>query len=139
MNTGSCHCGAVQFAVPKALGKVNLCYCGTCRKLNGSAFSSVAMVDAQDFRLLKGQEAMATYESSPGKVRFYCAHCHAPIYVQLKAKPEQLRIRLGLLDFEPEVTISSHIWVKEKPEWYVINDELPQYSEFPDSIPAQTP
>lgn len=138
MNTGSCHCGAIQFEVPKKLGNVNLCYCGTCRKLNGSAFSAVAMVEAKDFHFLNGQDSMAVYESTPGKMRFYCTKCHAPVYVQLQSKPEQLRIRLGLLDFEPEVTISGHIWVKEKPQWYRINDNLPQYPEFPDSAPVQT-
>ena len=130
MNTGSCHCGAVEYQVPQHLGDVKFCYCQTCRKLNGTAFSSVALVDAKDFKLLKGESSMSRYESSPGKFRYHCANCFAPIYVQLAAKPEAYRIRLGLLNFEPSVNITGHIWVSEKPVWYVIQDDLPQAAEW---------
>lgn len=130
MNTGSCHCGAVEYRVPEALGDVKFCYCQTCRKLNGTAFSAVALVAATDFELLRGEAQMRHYESSPGKFRYHCGVCFAPIFVRLPAKPDQVRIRLGLLNFEPEVTVTGHIWVSEKPAWYTINDSLPQAAEF---------
>lgn len=130
MDTGSCHCGEVEFEVPKDLGDVRLCYCQTCRKLSGSAFSAVALIDSKDFKIIKGQSYLALYESSKDKFRYYCSTCHSPIYVQLKSKSEQVRIRLGVLNFQPMVHISAHIWVKEKPSWYKITDDLPQHSEF---------
>lgn len=130
MHTGSCHCRRVEFAVPEKMGDVRLCYCETCRKLGGSAFSAVALVDASKFKILKGQDILKSYESSKGKIRYYCPECHSPIYVQLVSKPETVRIRLGTLDFEPKVKITAHIWVKEKPKWFAITDNLPQFDEF---------
>lgn len=130
MNTGSCHCGAVEYEVPRALGDVKFCYCQTCRKLNGTAFSAVALVDAGEFKLLKGESSLEAYESSAGKFRYHCKTCFAPIYVKLASRPEQVRIRLGLLNFEPEVTLTGHIWVSQKPGWYTIADKLPQSQEF---------
>lgn len=130
MNTGSCHCRKIEFTVPENLGDVRLCYCETCRKLSGSAFSAVAVVEASQFKLLKGQDGLVSYESSKGKMRYYCSHCHSPIFVQLQSKPEQVRIRLGVLNFEPKVNITAHIWVKEKPIWFNILDNLPQFPEF---------
>ena len=128
--TGSCHCGKVVIEVPEALGDVRLCYCGTCRKLNGSAFSSVAMVPASQFKVVKGEAELVTYESTTGKHRYYCKTCHAPMFVKLESKPDEVRIRLGVLDFEPKAKITAHIWVREKPAWYVITDDLPQHEEF---------
>lgn len=130
MNTGSCHCGAIEYEVPASLGDVKYCYCQTCRKINGSAFSAVALVSADDFRLNRGQSSLVHYESSGGKFRYHCGTCYAPIYVQLQSSPEQVRIRLGSLDFSPQVNLTGHIWVSQKPDWYTILDDLPQSPEF---------
>lgn len=130
MNTGSCHCGAVQYRVPESLGEVKYCHCQTCRKLTGTAFSSVALVSADDFELLKGESELRAYESTAGKFRYHCRHCFAPIFVRLESRPEQVRIRLGLLDFSPQVNVTGHIWVSEKAAWYSITDDLPQSPEF---------
>jgi hypothetical protein len=129
-NTGSCHCGKVVYEVPHALGDVRFCYCQTCRKLNGTAFSAVAMVPAEQFKIVQGEAELVTYESTRGKHRFYCKTCHSPTHVRLESKPEQVRIRLGGLNFEPQVNLVGHIWVKEKPDWYQIRDNLPQHAEF---------
>lgn len=130
MNTGSCHCGHIEYEVPEQLGDVKFCYCQTCRKLNGSVFSAVALVRAEDFKLIRGESSLVSYESSKGKIRYYCSHCFAPVYVQLESKPGDVRIRLGLLNFEPTVNVTGHIWVSEKPAWYTITDDLPQSAEF---------
>ncbi|MCJ8312618.1 MAG: GFA family protein [Saccharospirillaceae bacterium] len=128
--TGSCHCARVKIQIPKNLNDVRLCYCQTCQKLSGSAFSAVSMVAAHDFIILKGQDNLTHYKSSPNKTRFHCKTCFSPIYVQLDSKPNEKRIRLGLLNEEPTVNITAHIWVSEKPDWVVINDDLPQLQEF---------
>lgn len=130
MPSGSCHCGAVVYEVPKAFSDAKFCHCQTCQKLTGTAFASVAMVKAEDFKLQQGEEQLGTYESVPGKFRYYCKTCFSPMFVKLKARPEEVRIRLGSLDFAPEVTVSGHIWVSQKASWYTINDELPQAQEF---------
>lgn len=127
MLTGSCHCGTVQFSVDRKLGDVRYCYCTTCRKLSGSAFSAVAFIPTSLFSLNQGSDQLAVYESSPGKHRHYCATCHAPIYVAVSASPDQVRIRLEVLDTETDVNISAHMWVSEKPRWHKITDNLPQY------------
>ena len=131
MKTGSCHCGQVAFEVTGKLSPIYKCYCGTCRKLSGGAFSMVTRVDSEGFRLLKGEESLHTYESSPGKVRYYCKSCCSPVFVKVTSQPEFVRLRLGLLDYEPEVEMAGHIWVSEKPDWIKVEDSLPADDEWP--------
>lgn len=38
-----------------------------------------------------------------------------------------LRVRLGLLDGTPDIDVTGHMWVSEKPSWRTINDKLPVY------------
>jgi hypothetical protein len=39
---------------------------------------------------------MQSFESSPGNHRHLCGRCGSPVYKILDAKPELIRIRLGL-------------------------------------------
>lgn len=128
--TGSCHCGSVVYEIARDVGEAKYCHCQTCQKLTGTAFASVAMVKGDDFKLLQGEDNLVTYESTPGKFRYYCASCFSPMFVKLQASPDDVRIRLGSLNFAPDVTFTGHIWVSEKASWYTINDDLPQAAEF---------
>lgn len=133
MNSGSCHCGKVVFEVRDSLPDTNYCYCETCRKLSGGAFSVVARIPSSEFKVLTGEEQLLIYESSPGKRRYYCGNCCSPIFVTVESQPEFVRIRLGVLDFEPEFNVVGHIWVSEKPKWHRISDGMPQHEEWQDS------
>lgn len=130
MNTGSCHCGAVAFQLRGGLSRVYKCYCQTCRKLSGAAFSVVTKVRVENFSVTRGTELLHVYESMPGKFRYYCRNCCSPVYVTVDSQPDLVRIRLGVLDTDPQVEIAGHIWVSEKPQWQEITDSLPQYREW---------
>lgn len=132
MNTGSCLCGKVTYQIKGALGDVRYCYCETCRKASGSAFSANAKIPQQHFTLLRGWESLSRYESRPGKYRYFCSCCGSPIYVTVREEPDLVRVRLGGLNFEPETAITAHMWVDEKPLWHVIHDDLPQYPDVYD-------
>lgn len=125
MISGSCHCKGVEFEIQQNELTVRYCYCTTCRKLSGADYSSVARVDRSSFGITKGAEALASYESRPGKLRYYCSKCFSPIYVTTDDEPSFLRVRLGLLDDCPEVKVTGHMWVSEKPVWRTIEDGLP--------------
>ena len=127
MIKGSCHCKKIEFEIAEEDLSVRYCYCETCRKLSGADYSSVARVDRTKFNIIKGENDLNVYESRPGKNRYYCASCFSPIYVVTDDELSFLRVRLGLLDGSPKVTVTGHMWVSEKPEWRQINDGLPIY------------
>ncbi len=127
MVKGSCHCKKVEFEIAEEELSVRYCYCETCRKLSGGDYSSVARVDSCKFNITQGKESLISYESRPGKNRYYCPNCFSPIYVTTNNELSFLRVRLGLIDGEPKVTVTGHMWVSEKPNWCLIKDELPIY------------
>lgn len=53
--------------------------------------------------IIKDDKSLHCYESSPGKVRYYCKNCCSPIFVTVQSQPKFARICLGVLDFEPKV------------------------------------
>lgn len=94
MLTGSCLCGSVAYEVDAAIGPIAHCHCVTCRKAHGSAFSSVSSVPRNKFRWTKGEGLLASYESSPGKVRRFCSKCGSQIVAERAGQPTVI-LRLG--------------------------------------------
>ncbi len=125
---GSCLCGQVNYRVTGKMSDIVHCHCITCRKAHGSAFSSVAAVNDRDFSVTSA-EPLSSYESSPGKTRYFCANCGTQIYAKREEK-NHLILRLGSLDTDIVAKEKHHIWVSQKAQWYSINSHLPECSEF---------
>lgn len=129
MIKGSCHCGRVAYeSAGKVLRFVN-CHCDDCRKVSGAPFSSSLGVESSGFRITKGKDNLSTYESSPGKFRWFCTTCASPIYARRDSMPDVTIIRAGVLDDLEGAELQAHIWVKAKVSWCDIRDDLPQYPE----------
>ena len=87
MLTGGCLCGAVRFEIDGALGPITCCHCSLCRRASGSAFVAAASVDAGYFRVVKGQDALGEYESSPQNRRAFCTRCGSQLFGRHDAYP----------------------------------------------------
>lgn len=126
MLEGSCLCGGVRYRVDGKLGPSVHCHCGQCRKASGASFTTNASVAAADFRFVEGESLVGRFESSPGQFRCFCTRCGSPLVKRNEAKPDEVRIRLGTLDSDPETTPAAHIFVSFKAPWTRITDDLPQ-------------
>ncbi len=96
---GSCHCGAVTFAVeaPEAV-EVERCNCSICSK---SGYLHL-IVPASAFELLAGEDELSTYTFNSGVARHYfCRHCGIkPFYVP-RSNPDGMDVNLNCLDEQP--------------------------------------
>lgn len=132
MHAGSCLCGNVRYEIDGELSDFGHCHCRSCRKASGSAFGANAGVDRSAFRLLSGADTLREFESSPGKLRVFCARCGSPIYASLTKSPDVLRIRLGSLDTPLAARARAHTFVSDKADWEDIDafSSLPQFPEW---------
>ncbi|MGH1543826.1 MAG: GFA family protein [Arenicella sp.] len=128
MIEGSCLCAKVSYMISGKVGDIIHCHCQTCRKAHGTAFSSVARVMDCDFQL-KGQENLSHFESSKGKLRYFCRNCGTQVYAK-KVNTDYLILRLGSLDNDPGSTERNHIWLSQKASWYSLDARLPEYLKF---------
>lgn len=130
MIKGSCLCGDINYQITGKVGEIVHCHCETCRKAHGSAFSSVAAVDDKDFDI-QNASGLGSFESSKGKVRYFCLNCGTQIYAK-RDDTKHVILRLGSLDDDPMSSEKNHIWVSQKATWYSINSNLTEYQEFED-------
>lgn len=127
MYTGGCLCGSVRFEIRGAVRTIVYCHCSQCRKAQGSAFATNGIVNADEFEIVAGIDALTAYESTPGQIKYFCATCGSPIMSTNMSRPTQVRVRLGTIESAIVERPGAHIFVSSKAEWDAITDELPQY------------
>ena len=129
MYTGSCLCRGIQFELDAELQPIDICHCQQCRKAQGGPFATNAPVAASALRILEGAELLTSYESSPGKHRVFCGRCGSPIYSKRTARPDVVRIRVGVINEPLNVRPHAHYYTASKSNWWEINDALPRYAD----------
>lgn len=129
--TGSCLCGGIRYEINGEIGPIIQCHCQRCRKANGSAFATNAVIQKADFKIIQGEHLLKKYQSSATTERCFCAECASPI-ISIKAEtPDSYRLRIGTLDTPLVQKPTQHIFTAYKAEWDTICDGLPQYAERP--------
>ena len=100
--SGGCLCGAVRFvANGKPLWSAH-CYCESCRRATSAALATYAGYPRDQVVFTKQQPA--TYQSSPGVTRSFCATCGTPMSYESKRWPGE--IHLFLCSFDDPVSIT---------------------------------
>lgn len=134
MLKGSCLCGGIRYEIDGEITRIGLCHCAMCRKASGTAYAANAPVPLAQFRLIAGEELLTAYASSPGKQRYFCERCGAPIYSRSEKYPDLLRIRIGALDSPTNHRPDYHFMFDSKADWESVPDDgLPRYG---DAAPA---
>jgi hypothetical protein len=131
--TGRCLCGEVRYAISETPLTMMYCHCEECRRATGSSLNTSIFVRREHFRLVAGESAVSSHETSPGNLRHFCSGCGSPLFKYFPEPPGLMTVRAGTLDGDPGVRPAGHIWVSEKAPWYEIADGLPQYPRGPES------
>lgn len=113
---GSCLCGAVRYEVDQLDMPIQLCHCRTCRKAHAAPFAPTAGVARAHFRWLAGDEHLACFESSPGKLRHFCARCGSHLLAERPEQPHVI-LRVATLDDDPGLRPAAHIWRSQDVPW----------------------
>ena len=131
--TGSCLCGGVRFRVESELEPIQICHCVQCHKAQGGPFAAVIPVAVSAFQLLRGEELLQAYESSPGKQRVFCSRCGSPVFSRRQSLPSVVRVRAGLFNEPLPVRPAWHAYTDSKCNWWSIQDGLPQHPKARDT------
>jgi hypothetical protein len=127
---GSCLCGTIQYRVEDGFAYALNCHCSNCRRATGSAFKPFASIERHKMKVMQGEESLLIF----GDERTHdarCKRCGSFLY-SIVRDGAYAHVNLGTLVDTPSVRPSAHIFVGSKAPWFTINDDLPQYQEFPD-------
>ena len=95
-HTGGCHCGAVRYEVeaPAALD-VELCNCSICSMTSYLHL----IVPASRFRLIRGDDALATYTFNTGVAQHrFCSICGIKSFYVPRSNPDGYSVNARCID-----------------------------------------
>ena len=133
---GSCLCGAVAYRLRGPFRLIARCHCTECRKASGAEFATNASADRAGFELLRGEDRVRAYESSPGQFREFCGDCGSPLWKRKTDAPDDVRIRLGNLDDPFTDPIQVRVFTDHKQAHSPIpEDGVPSFATVPKPPP----
>ena len=126
MYSGSCLCGSVTFEVEGELDKIDACHCEQCRRWTGHFLASADV--ARSALTLNGEEHVGWYDSSERVRRGFCSSCGSSLFFDPvdREKHDWIGVSMGAFDKPTDASITLHIFVAEKGDYYEIADGLPQ-------------
>ena len=137
---GGCLCGKVRYQISGQLYDVSHCHCSMCRRQHGAVFATYADFDADDFSWISGEDLVKVYETASGEGWCFCRECGSSLAGSSNGKITS--ITLGTVEGDPGIRPESHIFTGSKARWHEINDDLPQFDEWPPDTwkpPSRTP
>lgn len=126
---GTCLCGSVEYEVDRLDTPIQHCSCKTCRKAHAAAFNTAAGVFREHFRWLKGEDVLNSFESSPGKKRYFCSNCGSQL-VAAKEGNSRVVLRVATLDEDPAMQPQFRIWESHEVPWLEYRGSIPDYPEW---------
>ena len=128
--TGGCGCGAVRFEITSPLVSSTYCHCTRCQRRTGTAASANARAEPGSFRIIAGEDHLRAWKPEGGAEKWFCGECGSALYSRVPGDPEQIGIRLGAFDGDPQIRPSAHQFVAYAAPWETIPDDgLPRHPE----------
>ena len=125
---GSCLCGQIAYEVDRLDSSIQHCSCNTCRKAHSAAFNSSAAVKKANFSWLRGESLLSKFESSPGRVRYFCSNCGSQL-LKLKENSDHFVLRVATLDDDPGQVPELKIWCSHEVPWLAYQADIPRYDK----------
>jgi hypothetical protein len=88
-------------------------------------------VRREQFRLLAGEELLQVYAPEQGTAaKVFCRVCGSSLFGGRWPDGDEISIRLGSLDDDPQIRPQFHTFVASRAPWDVLPDDgLPRYDE----------
>ncbi len=126
ITTGGCLCGSVRYEVKGLLRNIVNCHCSMCQKLHGN-FGPHSKVLKANIKITN-DNGLAWYKTSEVARRGFCRECGSSLFWE-PFDLDATGIIAGSLDGPTGLKTMGHIFVGEKPDFYEITDEHPQFQE----------
>lgn len=125
--TGECFCGKVHYKYSGLLQDARSCHCSRCRKAFSSQASAYALVNADKFEWISGENLLTSYVGQQGFGLQFCSQCGSTLTGILNNVVHG--VTLGCLNGNPKVELGRHIYVGSKASWETIAGDVTQYQE----------
>jgi len=123
IHAGQCLCGGVRYEVTGQLRGVIACHCSQCRRTSGHHVAATSAPSANITLTAAG--TLVWYRSSETAERGFCNVCGGNLFWR-QTGSDSTSIMAGTLDVPTEIAVEKHIFVRDKSDYYELNDDAPK-------------
>ena len=123
----SCYCGNVGFSFFLPVEKVVQCHCRSCRKMQGSDYSTWIAVADEQFSIDAGSEWISNYDLNHQSSKSFCSNCGTSLYgVNGKHFKKHTIIPMGIVEnYSSSIKPQIQVYTNNKAEWVELHKEVP--------------
>jgi len=135
--SGSCFCGAVQFAITLPTRFCVHCHCTMCQRIHGAGYVTWVAVPSGQFHLTSGREHLQVYRSSEHGRRSFCGVCGSSLFCESTHHPDYIDVARANINAKIDRDPQAHYYFSDRAEWIVIGDDLPRFGGKTGTEPLQ--
>jgi len=133
--SGGCLCGGVRYEVELPFRRASTCHCSRCRRHGGGGGLTQGRVPRERFRLLAGAELLRVYRPEGGMAKVFCWVCGSSLFGGEWPDGDEVSVRFGTLDGDPELRPQYHSYVDDAVAWDTLPDD--GAPRFPGQAPPE--
>ena len=124
---GGCLCGAIRFEAELPSKWCAHCHCSMCRRAHGAGYVTWVGFESSGFRLLRGNDQLAWYESSTPARRGFCRTCGSTMLFESSRWPGETHVALACIEDAIDRVPEANAYVDGHVDWVPLDDSLPRY------------
>jgi hypothetical protein len=127
--SGGCRCGAVRYEV-RAIVRNSICHCRDCQRSSGAPMVEWMLVDETALSVI-GEPA--TFESTPGTFRSFCARCGTGLFYRSAAVfPGQVDVQTATLDEPARAPLpTAQVQAADRRGWVASLGSIHAFERYP--------
>ena len=123
---GSCLCGEIAFRADLPSKWCAHCHCSLCRKAHGAGYVTWVGFEATQVSIIKQDQKLVWYESSPGAQRGFCQQCGSTLFFRSERWAGELHIVLANIDDNIDRQPQANVYFDNHVNWMPIDNSLKQ-------------
>jgi len=125
--SGSCICKGITFSSTETARNIIGCHCQECRKASGH-FTAATAVKPEHLSINESR-TLKWYRASNSAQRGFCSECGCSLFWKPDSG-DRISIFAGSLDDTTGLTLTHHIFLAEKGDYYDIDDSTTPCFEY---------
>ena len=122
--SGHCLCGAIRYKAERVRRQVVACHCSQCRQWTGGLWQATQVL-RDEITIEDPDGNLNWFQSSDKARRGFCGTCGSSIFFDHADRPT-FSILAGTLDQPSGLELALHIYVDDKADYEIFDDNLPQ-------------
>ena len=126
----SCCCGNVRLSFTLPVTKVVQCHCESCRKMQGSDYSTWVAIDDNQFNVDKGASYISEYKLNNHSSKSFCTVCGTGVFgVNGLHFKDHKMLPLGIVEnYSNDIKPQIQVYTEFKAKWIELHNDVPVFT-----------